>query len=199
MRIATLILGLILGAILFVQTFLVTVLSGAASDRTTSEAGSVGLFMALLWLVGCALVMPIPLVSTVVFAFAGVLGLAAGASSKFTDLTIWGAASFVLAVFSFFGWIGKRNAARRDREAREQMAAQTARLQFATHAALLAAQTNAAGAAANGAPVGAPVAMSANPLPSGSERCPACGAQNPPGSRFCAACGSAVAPAVGGV
>jgi zinc ribbon protein len=74
---------------------------------------------------------------------------------------------------------------------REQMAAQAAQLQFATHAALLATQTNAAGAART--------STRTTELPSGSERCPACGAQNPPGSRFCAACGSAVAPTFGGV
>ncbi len=190
MRIATLILGLILGAIMFVQTFLVYALSGAANNQATSSAGALGLFMALLWLVACALVIPIPLVSTVIFAFAGLIGLGAGASSTFTDLTIWGAASLILAAFSFFGWIGKRKTARREQEAREQLAAHAAQLQFATHAALLAAQTN-AGA------VHGPTRTSE--LPSGAERCAACGAQNPAGSRFCAACGSAVMPAVGGV
>jgi zinc-ribbon domain len=146
--------------------------------------------MALMWLVACALVIPIPLVSTIVFGLAGLIGFGAGASSKFTDLTIWGVASLILAAFSFFGWIGKRKTARREREAREQMAAHAAQLQLATHAALLAAQTSAAGAA--------PPQPSPTELPSGSERCVACGAQNPPGSRFCAACGSAIMPTAGG-
>ena len=42
MRIATLILGLVLGAILFVQTFLVDVLSGAPTTgppRTPAQSG----------------------------------------------------------------------------------------------------------------------------------------------------------------
>jgi amino acid transporter len=130
--------------------------------------------MALLWLVACALVIPIPLVSTVIFAFAGLIGLGAGASSTFTDLTIWGAASLILAAFSFFGWIGKRKTARREQEAREQLAAHAARLQFATHAALLAAQTSAASAA--------PAQRPPVELPSGVERCAACGAQNPLGA-----------------
>ncbi|HET7093363.1 MAG TPA: zinc ribbon domain-containing protein, partial [Thermomicrobiales bacterium] len=140
-------------------------------------------------LVACALVIPIPLISTVIFGLSGLIGLGTGASSEFTDLTLWGVASLLLAAFSFFGWLGKRKSSRREREAREQMAAQAAQLQFATHAALLAAQTSAGVA---------PPQPVANPLPSGAERCPACGAQNPPGSRYCAACGSAVAPAIAG-
>ncbi|HEU0114608.1 MAG TPA: hypothetical protein VFQ80_08025, partial [Thermomicrobiales bacterium] len=173
MRIATLILGLVLGAFLFVQTFLVYALSGAANDQATSDAGAVGLLMALLWLVACALAIPLPQVSTGIFALAALFGLTAGASSKFSDLTIWGVASLLLAAFSFFGWIGKRKSARRERETREQMAAHAAQLQFATHAALLAAQTNAASAAQS--------PMQTSLLPSGAERCQACGAQNPPG------------------
>ncbi|HEX5499750.1 MAG TPA: hypothetical protein VFX03_11000, partial [Thermomicrobiales bacterium] len=165
MRIATLILGLILGAFLFVQTFLVYALSGAINDQATSGAGALGLLMALMWLVACALVIPVPLLSTVIFGLSGLIGLGAGAGSKFADLTIWGVAGLLLAAFSFFGWIGKRKSARRERETREQMAAQSAQLQFATHAALLAAQTSAG--VAQPQPV-------ASPLPSGAERCAAC-------------------------
>jgi hypothetical protein len=116
MRIAILILGLILGAFMFFQTFLVYALSGVARDSGTGAAGAIGLFMALLWLVACALVIPIPLVSAVVFAVAGVLGFAM--SSDFPDLAYWGGASIILAVLSVIGWFTKRRGTRRQ-EARE--------------------------------------------------------------------------------
>jgi hypothetical protein len=116
MRVAILILGLILGAFMFFQTFLVYSLSGVTSNSRTGEAGAIGLFMALLWLVACALVIPIPLVSAVVFTVAGLLGFAM--SSNFPDLAIWGGASIILAVLSVIGWFTKRRGTRRT-EARE--------------------------------------------------------------------------------
>ena len=48
MRIATLILGLVLGAFLFLQSLLVAGLSGAADDEESAAAGALGLFAALL-------------------------------------------------------------------------------------------------------------------------------------------------------
>jgi hypothetical protein len=113
MRIAVLILGLVLGALMFVQTFLVYALSGVAQSAETGEAGAVGLFMALLWLLACALVIPIPLASAVVFVVAGILGFAA--SGDFPDLAYWGGASIILAVLSFIGWFTKRRADRRNK------------------------------------------------------------------------------------
>jgi hypothetical protein len=64
--------------------------------------------MALLFLVGAAFAMGFPLVSLVAFVLAGLVGLGGGATSSFTDLTIWGWVSLVLAVLSFFGWREKR-------------------------------------------------------------------------------------------
>jgi hypothetical protein len=116
MRVAVLILGLILGAFMFFQTFLVYSLSGVTSNSRTGEAGAIGLFMALLWLVACALVIPIPLVSAAVFTVAGILGFAM--SSNFPDLAYWGGISIILAVLSLIGWFMKRREARRA-EARE--------------------------------------------------------------------------------
>jgi hypothetical protein len=46
--------------------------------------------MALLFLVGAAFAMGFPLVSLVAFVLAGLVGLGGGATSSFTDLTIWG-------------------------------------------------------------------------------------------------------------
>lgn len=108
MRVAVLILGLVLGAFMLFQTFAVYALSGATSDKTSSGAGAIGILMALLWLIACALVIPLPQISVVPFAVAGVLGIAAASTSKFHDLQIWGIISLVLALLSFFGWRSKR-------------------------------------------------------------------------------------------
>lgn len=113
MRIAVLILGLVLGALMFVQTFLVYALSGVAQRAETGGAGAVGLFMALLWLVACALVIPVPLASAVVFVVAGILGFAV--SGDFPDLAVWGGVSVILAALSLIGWFAKRRADQRIR------------------------------------------------------------------------------------
>jgi hypothetical protein len=55
-----------------------------------------------------------PLVSLIAFFFAGVFGLAGGASTSFGDLTIWGVVSLILAVLSYFGWREKRKRRREE-------------------------------------------------------------------------------------
>lgn len=149
MRIAVLILGLLLGAIMFFQTFLSYTLSSAVDLEGQSESSAVGLFMALLWLLACALVFPLPLVSAIVFAIAGLLGFAA--SGDFPDLAYWGGASLVLAALSLFGWFGKRRAARRERirEATKE-AEQRAAMDRAVAAGIAAATGRATDAGTSG-------------------------------------------------
>jgi hypothetical protein len=119
MRIAVLILGLVLGVIMFFQTFLVTSLSGLSkTPGATYSAGSIGLVMAVLWLIGVALVIPVPLVSVVAFVLAGILGYAN--STHFSDLAVWGGASIILAVLSLIGWFTKRRGTRRQEEREAQ-------------------------------------------------------------------------------
>ena len=112
MRIAVLILGLVLGVIMFFQTFLVTSLSGLSkTPGATYSAGSIGLVMAVLWLIAVALVIPVPLISVAAFVLAGILGYAN--SAHFPDLAVWGGASIILAVLSLIGWFTKRRGTRR--------------------------------------------------------------------------------------
>ena len=178
MRIATLVIGLVLVIGLFLQSVVVGGLSEAAGNDESSSAAAVGVLMALLWVFGCALVIPLPRVAMVLFALAGVCGLAAAAN--FPDLAIWGVISLVLALFSFFGWRGKRTADRRERE-RDEL------LRRATQS-----QVVAAGATSHLAGAISP----ARPQPVGpatNTGCPRCGAANPAGSRFCANCGASLA------
>jgi uncharacterized membrane protein len=68
-------------------------------------------------LIGGAFALAFPFVSVLAFFFAGIIGLAGGASTSFGDLTIWGVVSLVLTVLSYFGWREKRKR-RRDETSR---------------------------------------------------------------------------------
>jgi hypothetical protein len=132
MRIAVLIIGIVLTIGLFFQAVLVGGLSSAVNDEATGESAAIGILMALLWLIGCGFVLPMPRVSMVLFALAGLLGFAA--SGNFPDLAFWGGASLVLSVLSYFGYRGKRKAdrkeAERDAMMRQVLAAQQSQIGF---------------------------------------------------------------------
>lgn len=113
MRIAVLIIGLLLGLLMFIQTVLIGILGGVAEDEAMSTAGAVGFLVAIAWLVACALVIAFPLVSTILFVLAGLMAF--GVSGDYPDMGVWGVVSLILAVMSFFGWIGKRKKERRER------------------------------------------------------------------------------------
>jgi membrane protein implicated in regulation of membrane protease activity len=102
------ILGLILMVIVGLQSCAVSFGGSIAGQQKAEEGGAVGLAITLLFLVASAFALVFPLVSLVCFALGGILGLTAGATTPFTDLTIWGVVSLVLAVLSFFGWREKR-------------------------------------------------------------------------------------------
>jgi hypothetical protein len=102
------ILGLILMVIVGLQSCAVSFGGSIGGQRKVEEGGAVGILVALLFLVASAFALAFPLVSLVAFLIAGLFALAAGATTPFTDLTIWGVVSLVLAVMSFFGWREKR-------------------------------------------------------------------------------------------
>jgi hypothetical protein len=138
-RIATLVIGLVLSIGLFIQSVTVGALSDAVNDEQDGAGGGAGMIMALIWVVACGLVIPLPRVSMVLFAVAGVIGVASAGPLDFPDLVVWGIISFVLAVFSFFGWRGKKKQQAKEAErdatlqqslaAQQQMAAQLAHMQ----------------------------------------------------------------------
>lgn len=106
MRIATLIIALVLMLGLFVQSVLVSAGGSLAEDAGTQESGSMGVLVALLWLVAAAFVLAKPRVSAVLFAVAGLLAFAG--TGDFPDLWFWGGVSLVLAGFSWLGYREKR-------------------------------------------------------------------------------------------
>jgi hypothetical protein len=113
-RIATMILSLILMLVVGAQSCAVSLGDAALGTKAAEQGGLVGLVMAFLFLVGGAFTLAFPLVSLIAFFFAGVFGLAGGASTSFGDLTIWGFVSLILAVFSYFGWREKRKRRREE-------------------------------------------------------------------------------------
>lgn len=164
MRIAVLVIGLMLSVGLFIQSALVNGLSKAAGNNANVSSGAVGVMMALMWIIACALVIPVPRVAMVLFLLAAIVGFAAAAGSSYSDLYFWVVMSALLALFSYFGFRGKRT-----QQAKE-----------AEHDALL--RQAIAGRVAPPAPVSASRANA-------NRFCPECGAANAATARFCQACG----------
>ncbi len=174
MRIAVLIIGLLLGIIMFVQTVIVYGLGSAVDDEASATAAAGGIFMSLLWLAACAFVLPFPMISVACFAIAALIGF--GLSADFPDLAVWGGISVILAILSLLGWFGKRRDRRRERIKEQAQAERDARYE-----ALLSAQHR-----------------QPNEQTQAALACPACGRQNAPGTKFCAECGARVSsPALG--
>ena len=102
------ILGLILMVLVGAQSCAVSLGGELANDQGSAEGGAVGILMAFLFLLGGAFVLGVPIVALVSFLLAGLLGVAAGSTTPFSDLTLWGIVSLVLALLSFFGVREKR-------------------------------------------------------------------------------------------
>lgn len=184
MRVATLIIGLMLVIGLFLQSVLVGGLSEVAGDDDSSSAAAVGVLMALMWIFGCALVIPLPRLAMIIFGLAGVLGFAV--SGTFPDLGVWGGISLVLALFSYFGWRGKRKADRRERE-RDALIRQAAGAQLMTAQSTAYMAEGLGGGRFDTAPT--PAAIPA------TRTCGSCGGSSAPSARFCADCGQSFTPA----
>ena len=114
MRIATMILSLILMLVVGAQSCAVSLGDAALKTKAAEQGGPIGLFMALLFLIGGAFALAFPFVSVLAFFLAGIIGLAGGASTSFGDLTVWGVVSLILAVLSYFGWREKRKRRREE-------------------------------------------------------------------------------------
>src|SRR3712207_5505655 len=98
MRVATMILSLILMLVVGLQSCAVSLGDQVIGEKASQQGGPLGIFMALLFLVGGAFALAFPLVSLVAFVLAGLIGLAGGATTSFSDLSIWGWVSLALAV-----------------------------------------------------------------------------------------------------
>ena len=117
LRLATTIIALVLMLIVGLQSCAAYVGGGVTSNQDLSGAGAVGLLIALLFLIGAAFAIGVPIVSVGSFVLAALLALAVGFTSEFVDLRIWGFVSLVLAVMSYSGFRARRRSGtRQDRE-----------------------------------------------------------------------------------
>jgi hypothetical protein len=94
-----------LGLVLVVgfQSCAAAVGGSMGNDESTAAAGAMGFFVVFLFLIAGAFALSFPIVSLVTFLIAGTIAIAAGLSSDFSDLAIWGFVALVLAVMSYFG------------------------------------------------------------------------------------------------
>jgi hypothetical protein len=90
LRIATTVIALLSMVGLGLQSCAVSVGGTMFAEQGLPEGGAVDLFIGLLFLVGGAFALGFPLVSLISFVAAGLLGLLAGATTPFEDLTFWG-------------------------------------------------------------------------------------------------------------
>ena len=95
LRLATTIIALVLMLIVGLQSCAAYVGGGVTSNQDLSGAGAVGLLIALLFLIGAAFAIGVPIVSVGSFVLAALLALAVGFTSEFVDLRIWGFVSLV--------------------------------------------------------------------------------------------------------
>lgn len=151
MRIATMIVGLMVGAFLFFQSVVLGVFSSEGS--TNSEASGAGLIMAFLWLLASALVIAFPRSSMILYGLSALIGLFSP-TGDFEDLRVHGFIAIALTIMAFFGYRGKKRhdedvAAEKARQMqRDMMLEQMLRNQVAT----------------SSAPVGTPYSQSPSPL-----------------------------------
>lgn len=165
MRIATLIVGLLIGLLLFIQSWASMAFGDAGlMDEQSSTAGAAGFIMALMWLLGSALVISFPRVSIVLFGLSAPLGLFVP-TGDFDDLRFHGGVAIVLAVMAYFGWRGKRV---QDREKAAERQRQAERDELL-----------------------ATMVLSQKRLAHGHV-CQQCGTINDPGVKFCGECGAAL-------
>lgn len=178
MRIAVLIIGLLLGFLMFLQTVLIYAGSSATEQEDLAGSAAIGIFMAVIWLVACALVIAFPMFSAGMFIAAGALGLLAAGTSEFEDLYIWAGISFGLAFMAILGGRGKKKAEAAIRAEHLRRTDHEERMET-----LLRQQRD---------HVRFPNPASHTPA---QNFCTSCGVRNEPGSRFCAECGAALTPA----
>lgn len=113
MRIAVGIIAIVLSLIVGFQALIVVGLSGATNNTQSSNEGWIGIAVAITLFLGGAFAFGLPLVSVILFALGGILGLAS--AKEYRDLSVWGGVCLILAALALVAWFGQRRAVRRAR------------------------------------------------------------------------------------
>lgn len=106
MKIAVGILGIALGLLTLLQSCAVATTASIIDQHAAADAGSVGIIVGLLSLIGGAFAFGLPLVSAIVLALASLFAFAV--SADFPDMRIWGFVNLVLAGLVFYVWKAAR-------------------------------------------------------------------------------------------
>jgi len=109
-KIASGIIGLLLGMLVLLQSCAVATTGNLGGNTDIGNAGAVGVFVALLLVVGGAFAFGLPTVAMVIFTVAALLAFLV--SGDFGDMGIWGFAAAALAVMAFFARRSDRRAKR---------------------------------------------------------------------------------------
>lgn len=110
MRITVLILALVLMIPMAMQSLAAYSLARLTGDENLIAVCFLGLVVALLWVIGAAIVLPAPRASAVVFGLA--MAIAYLISGIYGDMLIWGTISLALMIMAY---MGHRQKAREDR------------------------------------------------------------------------------------
>lgn len=114
MRIAALVIGVVFGIGLFVQSVIVAAITDESNEQFNGADAGTGIIIAVLMIVAGGVAIPLPRLALVLFAIAGIMALTSAGPMEFPDLYIYGTASLVLSVFSFFGYHGKQEEEQRE-------------------------------------------------------------------------------------
>ncbi|MDA3129615.1 hypothetical protein ACFPTR_09650 [Aliibacillus thermotolerans] len=114
MNIAIGIIAIIISFIVGIQSFTVSVLSEVVGEEATAGAGAIGVLVAFLYLVGGAFAFKLTNVAKWILGIGGLLGLLAGATSDYSDVTVWGILGLIMSGLLF--WDVKRKNKQKDKE-----------------------------------------------------------------------------------
>lgn len=103
MRVAVLLISILLMFVVGFQSCFVSCHATSSGDEQLSSGSSMGMMVALLYLMGSIFIINSPRVSLAVYALAALLGLVAGATTDYSDMWVWGGLSLMLAGMSHLG------------------------------------------------------------------------------------------------
>jgi hypothetical protein len=109
MKIASGIISLVFGAIILLQSVLVGVGGTVIGEEAASQGGSVGIVVALLFIIGGAFAFGLPKVAMIFSIIACIFGIAVGSTTTFKDMTIWGVLALIIAVMEYFAGRKKKS------------------------------------------------------------------------------------------
>lgn len=102
MGIAAGILSLVFGLFILLQSFIVGVGGAVLKEESASQGGSVGILVSFLLIIAGAFAFKLPRVAMFISGAAGILGVLAGLSTTFKDMTVWGVVALALTALNYF-------------------------------------------------------------------------------------------------